>query len=77
MKSYIMQNNGLYRVKKYPPHSKRGGYFFVFGKKLNLMTLVERPVLFLCCGALESREAVQHADAVQVLLFEPVVSVFG
>ena len=34
-----MQISSFYRVKKYPPHSKRGGYFFMFGKKLNLMTL--------------------------------------
>ena len=34
-----MQISGFYRVKKHPPHSKRGGCFFVFVKILNLMTL--------------------------------------
>ena len=34
-----MQISGFYRVKKHPPHSKRGGCFFMFVKILNLMTL--------------------------------------
>ena len=41
-----MQISGFYRVKKHPPHSKRGGCFFMFVKILNLMTLAERPVHF-------------------------------
>ena len=35
------------RVKKCPPHLKRGGYFFMLGKNLNLMTLpVSVPFLY-------------------------------
>ena len=41
IKCSIMQISGFYRVKKHPPHSKRGGYFFIFGQNLNLMTLAD------------------------------------
>ena len=46
IKCGIMQISGFYRVKKHPPHSKRGGCFFMFVKILNLMTLVKRDFLF-------------------------------
>ena len=42
-----MQISGFYRVKKHPPHSKRGGCFFMFVKILNLMTLAENGLPFL------------------------------
>ena len=41
-----MQISSFYRVKKHPPHSKRGGCFFMFVKILNLMTLVRVEVTF-------------------------------
>ena len=44
-----MLKSRLYRVKKYPPHSKRGGYFFMFGQNLNLMTLGQCPLCFSHC----------------------------
>lgn len=53
-----MQNSGLYHVIKCPPHSKRGGHFFMFGQNLNLMAWLCKTALFyvkflvsrrLCC----------------------------
>ena len=45
-KWHYVEHTAYYRVKKYPPHSKRGGYFFIFGQNLNLMTLTTKVVSF-------------------------------
>ena len=50
IKCGIMQISSFYRVKKYPPHSKRGGCFLVFDKSFNLMTLPGR-AFFFCITA--------------------------
>ena len=47
IKCGIMQISSFYRAKKHPPHSKRGGYFFIFGQNFNLMTLAGKPSSFI------------------------------
>ena len=49
-KWHYVEHTAYYRVKRYPPYSKQGGYFFMFGQNLNLMTLPGRGRLFLCHG---------------------------
>ena len=58
-----MQISSFYRVKKYPPHSKRGGCFLVFDKSFNLMTLPGRAFFFLHYGLTVSSRLLNHWTA--------------
>ena len=60
IKCGIMQISSFYRAKKHPPHSKRGGYFFIFGQNFNLMTLVRWTRYFFMFHLQHQRRCAVH-----------------
>ena len=56
-------------IKKYPPLFEQGGYFFAYGKILNLMTLAVSQRIFLFAIICRAASDAQRFDVVTLRLF--------